>query len=147
MATEIDHDYRKREEEAAREHHEKVQAAKGIKPGDWQYNFSTGGELYEGKHPQDNDVWGPWRFQQSNLTLQLEGKYAHFHREIDLEELGSPVEVMNWLGHYLEKNWGNADVMGHLLTALYDLAFHTYWGDPNVNLSETIQKRYGKVTA
>jgi hypothetical protein len=147
MPTEIEHDYRKREEEADREHDRRIDEAKGLKPGDWRVNFRTASELRKGERPINGDTWGPWRFQQGNLTLQLEGEYAHFRREIDLEELGSPSEVMNWLGHNMEKNWGNAEVMGHLLTALHDLSFPTYWGDPNVNLSEAIQKRYGKVPA
>ena len=147
MPADIEHDYRKREAEADREHNRQIDEAKGLDTSDWRVSFRTASEMREGEYPIDGDTWGPWRFQQNNLTLQLEGEYAHFRREIDLEQLGSPREIMNWLGHCMEKNWGNAEVMGHLLTALYDLAWSSWWGDPKVNLSKAIRERYRKVSA
>jgi hypothetical protein len=95
------------------------------------------------KAPEDGDCFGPWRFQQKNLTLQLEGDYKRFHREIDLEQLSSSAELLNTLHHNLEKNWGNPEVMGKLLVVLYYLSGE-WWGDPKLNLTEVIRKRYAK---
>src|ERR1700723_354114 len=99
-------------------------------------------ELFLGIKPQDGDQWGPWRFQQIDLTLQLEGPYETFCREVDLEGLQSPAQIMECLGRAMGKTWGNAEVMGHLLRALHDLAGNRgWWGDPTLNLTERIRSR------
>jgi hypothetical protein len=132
--------YREREEAVSQKHYQKLHQAAAAR-GETFIGAKVS-ELYKGQRPKDGDCWGPWQFQASNLTLQLKGKFAHFHREIDLEQLRSAAEIMNWLGHFMEKNWGTAEVMGHLICALYDLSFHTWWGDPHVNLTKSIQERY-----
>ena len=99
-------------------------------------------DLPDWESPKDGDCFGPWRFQQSNLTLQLEGEYAHHHREIDLEDLRSSTKLLDALHHSLEKVWGNPEVIGNLLLALFHLT-GCWWGDPKLNLTEAIQKQYG----
>lgn len=106
----------------------------------------TVGELcsYPDVKPEDGDTWGPWRFQQNNLTLQLEGEYSRFGYELDLEKLESPSEFIGWLTHCLTKIWGTPDVVGNMVVALKDLVFPDWFGNSKLNISKLIVERYGK---
>jgi hypothetical protein len=95
--------------------------------------------------PQDGDQWGPWTFNAHALTLEYREKpYSFSPYWIDLEELGSSRDVLDWLAHLAGKIWGNAETIGFLVLALRDISEIRYWGDATLNLTEAIYRRYGR---
>jgi hypothetical protein len=92
--------------------------------------------------PDDGDTWGPWRFHQDNLTLDLEGEAGTGYYEIDLERMEANRDLVDLLSHCAGKVWGTPEVLGHLFSAIQSLA-----GVGNLaymNVTKRIRERYGQ---
>ncbi|MBD2110152.1 hypothetical protein [Nodosilinea sp. FACHB-13] len=61
--------------------------------------------------------WGDWNFNASNLTLNhtVEGY------EIDLEEINSSAEMLDWIFQVRNKQWGTPQVLFDLITAFEEI--------------------------
>jgi hypothetical protein len=71
-------------------------------------------QLYGGKR------WGVWKFNARNLTLEWVGGYGYY---IDLEEIDSSCEMLDWLFHIAEKTDVDESIVGDLVLAFEEI-FH-----------------------
>jgi len=67
--------------------------------------------------------FGPWEFDSKYMTLT----YVQYGYEIDLDEVNTSAEMLDWIFQIWHKDWGKAS-MPHLLNA-FDWLF-----DPQANL-------------
>ena len=67
--------------------------------------------------------WGSWRLVPENLTLEHDSTYY-----VDLEDMRTSAEVLDWIFQVRDKPWAAAEVLSDLLRALCDIL------DPQANL-------------
>ncbi|MEA5566898.1 hypothetical protein [Anabaena sp. UHCC 0399] len=67
--------------------------------------------------------WGDWVFNSENLTLNNEAQGY----EIDLEEIYSSAEILDWIYQVFGRNWGNSKTIYDLLCAFNEIV------DPQAN--------------
>lgn len=75
------------------------------------------------KRPLDGVLWGRWRFNARDLTLEAIWlqKPGAWHG-VDLKRCRTSAEVLDWLCQVQKKSWISNDDVGDLLGAIDDLA-------------------------
>jgi hypothetical protein len=70
---------------------------------------------------EDGHAWGRWRYQFSNLTLNLmkEDKLIY---GVDLERCNDSAQILNWIVQVAEKAFVTPEDIGYLVLALNDLS-------------------------
>jgi len=70
---------------------------------------------------EDGHVWGRWRYQFSNLTLNLmeEDKLLY---EVDLERCNDSAQILNKIAQVAERVFATPEDIGYLVLALNDLS-------------------------
>jgi hypothetical protein len=67
--------------------------------------------------------WGKWNLEKENFTLNHKNGY-----EIDLEELDTSAEVLDWICQVADKEWADEKCIADLVKAFIDIL------DPQANL-------------
>jgi len=69
--------------------------------------------------------WGAWRYNPSNLTLEIDSKVSGYPEGnpyyVDLEQCNTSAEVLDSLCQLLHKSWCPVEQVGYLLKAIDDL--------------------------
>ncbi|WP_008310422.1 hypothetical protein [Leptolyngbya sp. PCC 6406] len=61
--------------------------------------------------------WGSWNFDERQLTLT----HATENYEIDLEEIHSSADILDWIFQILGKEWGDTITIYNLLVAFEEI--------------------------
>ena len=61
--------------------------------------------------------WGNWEFNSDNWILL----YKPEQYEIDLEEINSSAEILDWVFQIRDKQWCDAQILDDMLTAFYEI--------------------------
>lgn len=75
--------------------------------------FKTNAELMSDEPNLKATKWGEWIFIESNFTLLHEKE----EYEIDLADINSNAEIVDWIFQIKSKNWGDAQTVFNLLDA------------------------------
>jgi hypothetical protein len=75
--------------------------------------------------PENGDTWGPWKFDETALTLRLGSVH-----QIDLGRLDTPRDLLAVLHQVVQMVRGNVEITGNLIRALEDLSGRSVvWAD------------------
>jgi len=67
--------------------------------------------------PKHNDYWGNWVYNEHHFFLY----HAITKYEVDIEQVKTTKDMTNWMFQATGKKWANAEDIGQLFCAFYDI--------------------------
>ncbi len=69
-------------------------------------------------YPQNGQTWGNWKLSTRELVLKYTGEGGY---EVDLEEMTSSANVLDWIAQVSQKAWASAEDVGNFVRAINDI--------------------------